>query len=131
MSDSSVSSIKAQDSNVKFAISLEGDTGGKELAYFNPKSPKSWESRTESYLMQYYKYASNHVPSTFPSHIAAAFHAVVVCFLQQTSEINGLLIETKTLVRTTDMEKQSRTWKAFINQIAQKINDKLNRRPEG
>lgn len=42
LSPSSVSSIKARHSNIKFAVSLGGDTVGKEFAYFKPKSVKSW-----------------------------------------------------------------------------------------
>lgn len=42
LSPSSVSSIKAQHSNVKFALSLGGDTVGKKTADFKPKSIKSW-----------------------------------------------------------------------------------------
>lgn len=42
LSPSSVSSIKAQHSNIKFALSLGGDTAGKQFAYFKPKSITSW-----------------------------------------------------------------------------------------
>lgn len=44
LSPSHVSSIKAQHSNVKVAMSLGGDTINNQYVYFKPKSIKSWVS---------------------------------------------------------------------------------------
>lgn len=55
LSPSSVSSIKAKHSNVKFALSLGGDTVGKEFAFFKPKSITSWVTNAFESISQIVK----------------------------------------------------------------------------
>ncbi|KAJ1396625.1 Glycoside hydrolase family 18, catalytic domain [Sesbania bispinosa] len=50
LSPSQVSSIKSQNSNVKVALSLGGDSVGGGYAYFNPSSVDSWVSNAVSSL---------------------------------------------------------------------------------
>ncbi|OMO67610.1 2S globulin [Corchorus capsularis] len=50
LSPSQVSSIKTQNSNVKVALSLGGDSVGNGYAYFNPSSIDSWVSNAVASL---------------------------------------------------------------------------------
>ncbi|KAI9114584.1 hypothetical protein K1719_014282 [Acacia pycnantha] len=50
LSPSQVSSIKSQNSNVKVAVSLGGDSVASGSAYFNPSSIDSWVSNAVSSL---------------------------------------------------------------------------------
>ncbi|KAI8573809.1 hypothetical protein RHMOL_Rhmol01G0304400 [Rhododendron molle] len=50
LTPSQVSSIKTKNPNVKVAVSLGGDTVGKNYAYFNPSSIDSWVSNAVASL---------------------------------------------------------------------------------
>ncbi|KAF7153697.1 hypothetical protein RHSIM_Rhsim01G0223500 [Rhododendron simsii] len=50
LTPSQVSSIKTKNPNVKVAVSLGGDTVGKDFAYFNPSSIDSWVSNAVASL---------------------------------------------------------------------------------
>jgi hypothetical protein len=55
LNPSQVSSIKSQNSNVKVALSLGGDSVGGGYAYFNPSSVDSWLSNAVSSLTKIIK----------------------------------------------------------------------------